>query len=177
VSAPVYSVAKLAPELDLAAFDCGVPAYNVWLIDHAATSVQAGVCAVYVLIESDGPASRVVGYYAISPTQVVRDEAPQRMARGWPRSIPAWRLGKLAVHVDLRADEVAQWGRQLLRHALETIVAAADVGGGKVVVVDADNAGLLEFYLRNGFTPTGRPGDLTLFVTVATVRKALSAPQ
>jgi hypothetical protein len=37
---------------------------------------------------------------------------------------PAWGLGKLAVHVDLRMDHQGQRGRQLLRHELEPIVSA-----------------------------------------------------
>jgi ribosomal protein S18 acetylase RimI-like enzyme len=173
VSRPIYSVTKLAPGIDLDGFDCGDPVYNRWLVEHAAVSVQAGVCAVYLLLESTGAASRVVGYYAISPTQVVREQAPPSMVRGWPRAVPAWKLGKLAIHSDLRADTKAQWGRQLLRHALETIVGVADQGGGKGIVVDADNKGLVGFYTRIGFKVTGQDGDLSMFVKVSTVRKAL----
>ena len=115
----------------------------------------------------------MVGYYAINPTQVVREDVPKSLSRGWPQTVPAWKLGKLAVHVDLRADKDAQWGRQLLRDALETIVRVADAGGGKVIVVDADNQGLLGFYTRNGFKSTGRDGDLSLYLKVSTARAAL----
>jgi len=170
-----YRVTKLAPGYDLGAFDCGAPGYNEWLVRHAASSVQAGVSAVYLLLEEHEDTSRVVGYYAISPTQVVRDDVPKSLSRGWPQRVPAWKLGKLAVHVDLRADKDAQWGRQLLRDALETIVSVADAGGGKVIVVDADNNGLVGFYARNGFKTTGTEGDLALFMKVSTARKALTA--
>ena len=112
-----------------------------------------------------------MGYYAINPTEVVRAEVPPPMGRGWPRRVPAWRLGKLAVAVDLRSDKKAQWGRQLLRDALETLVRIADVGGGKVIVVDADHPKLLDFYRRNGFTSTGGEGDLSLYLKVSTARK------
>lgn len=168
-----YSVVKISPDIDLAGFDCGAPEYNAWLQDFASSSVQAGVSAVYLLLEHRDETSRVVGYFAINPTQVARDEAPSSLSRGWPRAVPAWKLGKLALHVDLQADQTAQWGRQLLRHALETIVAVADAGGGKVIVVDADNERLVDFYARNGFRPTGKDGDLSLFVKVSTVRQAL----
>lgn len=173
MSEPTFTVTKLSPEHQLEAFDCGEPFYNQWLARHAAASVQAGVSAVYVLLETTTTVTRVVGYYAINPAQVVRDQAPRSMSRGWPQTVPAWKLGKLAVHVDLRADKQAQWGRQLLRHALETIVRVADAGGGKVIVVDADNPGLLGFYTRNGFKTTGAEGDLSLYLKVSTARKAL----
>lgn len=170
---PAYRVIKLAPGFDLGAFDCGEPSYNEWLIRHAAASVSAGVCAVYLLLETTDDRARVVGYYAINPTQVVRDDLPRPLARGGPQTVPAWKLGKLAVHVDLRADPDAQWGRHLLRDALETVVRVADDGGGKVIVVDADNAGLLGFYLRNGFKSTGVDDDLALYMKVSTARAAL----
>lgn len=174
MSEPTYRVVKLAPAYDLGAFDCGEPSYNDWLIGHAAASVQSGVCAVYLLLEAVEDQARVVGYYAINPTQVVREVVPGKMARGWPQTVPAWKLGKLAVHVDLREDKDAQWGRQLLREALETVVRVADAGGGKVIVVDADNPGLLGFYSRNGFKSTGVEGDLSLYMKVSTARKALA---
>jgi ribosomal protein S18 acetylase RimI-like enzyme len=175
VSGPSYRVVRLSAEFDLEAFDCGEPTYNDWLVRHAAASVKAGVCAVYLLVAAEGTQTRVVGYYAISPAQLVRDDAPHSMTRGWPHTVPAWRLGKLAVHVDLRADTVTQWGRQLLRHAVETIVGVAEAGGGKVIIVDADNPGLLGFYQRNGFRSTGMDGDLSLYLKVSTARKVLGA--
>lgn len=172
---PTYRVTKLAPGDDVGDFDCGEPTYNEWLVRHAAASVQAGISAVYLLLEENDEASRVVGYYAINPTQVVREDVPSSLSRGWPQAVPAWKLGKLAVHIDLRADKDAQWGRQLLREALQTIVRVADAGGGKVIVVDADNPGLVGFYRRNGFKTTGVEGDLALYMKVSTARKALAS--
>lgn len=174
MSDATYCVVRLAPGYDLGAFDCGQPTYNDWLVRHATASAQAGVSAVYLLLEETDHQARVVGYYAISPSQVVRSDLPTSMRHGWPQTVPAWKLGKLAVHVDLRADKDAQWGRQLLRDALETIVRVADAGGGKVIVVDADNSALLGFYERNGFKTTGIDGALSLYMKVSTARKALA---
>lgn len=172
---PTYRVTKLAPGYDLGDIDCGDPTYNKWLVRHAAAFVQAGISAVYLLLEEADEASRVVGYYAINPTRVVREDVPTPLSRGWPQAVPAWKLGKLAVHIDLRADKDTQWGRQLLRDALKTMVRVADAGGGKVIVVDADSAGLVGFYRRNGFKNTGAEGDLALYMKVSTARKALTS--
>ena len=173
MSEPICRVTKLTAEHDLADFDCGEPTYNDWLTRHAAASVRAGVAATYLLLEESDQSERVVGYYAINPTQVVRDDLPKSLSRGWPQTVPAWKLGKLAVHVDLRADKETQWGRHLLREALETIVQVADAGGGKVIVVDADNEGLLAFYLRNGFKATGVEDNLALYMKMSTAHRAL----
>jgi len=164
---------SIDPSIDLSGFACGDPVYDRWLTEHAAPSVRAGVCAVYLLIEQSDESVRVVGYYAINPTQIARADAPARLARGWPTHVPAWKIGKVAVHTDLQSDRDAQWGRQLLRDALETIVRVAEAGGGKVIVVEADNESLLPFSERNGFQRTGIEGSLALFLKVSTVRSTL----
>jgi ribosomal protein S18 acetylase RimI-like enzyme len=168
-----YRVVHFDPSIDPSGFICGDPLYDRWLTEHAATSVRAGVCAVYLLLEQSENSMRVVGYYAINPTQIARSEAPTRLTRGWPTHVPAWKIGKLAIHLDLQSDKEAQWGRQLLRDALETIVRVSDVGGGKVIVVEAANESLLHFYERSGFQRTGIEGSLALFLKVSTVRANL----
>jgi ribosomal protein S18 acetylase RimI-like enzyme len=170
---PVHHVVSLAADFDLGSFDCGEAPYNDWLSRHASASVKAGVCAVYLLIERSQDRERVARYFAINPTQVAREQAPLSPSRGWPLSVPAWNLGKLAVHVDLRADKDAQWGRQLLREALARVVQVSDAGGVKVIVVDADIPGRLDFYTRNGFKTLGNDDDLSLDMKVSKARKAL----
>lgn len=173
-----YRVVKLAPGFDLGAFDCGEPSYNEWLANDATRAVESGSAAVHLLVETstdedDQPTGeRVVGYFAICPTLIVRDDAPKQVRRGMLRSAPGWLLAKLALDQSLRGDPERQWGRQLLREALLTIIAAADLGGGQVIVVDPDNAGLIAWYAANGFLSTGGP-DLRMYMKVATARAHL----
>jgi hypothetical protein len=176
VSSATYCVAKLAPGFKLDDFDCGEQAYNQWLARHALAAVKAGSSAVYVLLEIDDAEApeRVVGYYAICPTLVVRDEVPRPLQRGLLHAAPGWLLAKLALDVSLRGNEQRQWGAQLLRDALETIVASADAGGGQIIVVDADNAGLVDWYTRHGFRSTGA-ANLRLYMKVATARRYLGS--
>jgi hypothetical protein len=175
VSSPSFRIARLAPGFDLGAFDCGEPVYNQWLTEHAANAVKAGSSAVYLLLQRDRPSTeeRMVGYYAICPTLVVRDQMPKQLHGGVLRAAPAWLLAKLALGTSLRGDQEHQWGRQLLRDALETIVAAAELGGGQIVVVDADNAGLVKWYARQGFRSTGGD-DLRMYMKISTARKYLN---
>lgn len=167
-----YRLSQLEPGLDLAGFDCGEQAYNAWLTGAAAQAHKTGSAHVSVLLERDeNGTERVVGYFAICPTLVVRDQMPKPMQRRMLSGTPGWLLAKLAVDTSLRGQP-EQWGRQLLREALLAIIAAAERGGGAVIVVDADNPGLVPFYQRNGFVPTGG-GDLRLFMKVATARAYL----
>lgn len=176
MTTPVYRVAKLAPRFDLASFDCGELGYNAWLSEHAINAVTAGSSMVYVLLEraSRGTDERVVGYYAICPTMVVRDDMPKPLQRGALRQAPAWLLAKLALDNSLRGDHHHQWGAQLLRDALQRILTGVDNGGGQIIVVDADNAGLVSWYSRHGFKNTGS-SDLRLYMKVATARRYLQS--
>ncbi|MHA7289136.1 hypothetical protein ACX80V_05745 [Arthrobacter sp. MDT3-24] len=174
MNGPTFRTVKLASGYDLGAFDCGEAAYNEWLTDHAGQAVEAGASMVYLLLESRPDTDdRVVGYFAICPTLVVRDGTPKPLQRKVLRNAPGWLLAKLALDSSLRGDKANQWGWQLLRVALETILAAEELGGGQIIVVDADNPGLVGWYARHGFVPTG--GDnLRLYMKVATARKYLS---
>ncbi len=178
MSSASYRVVKLAPGFDLGAFDCGEPSYNEWLTDDATRAVESGSAAAHLLVQtptggSDEQAGeRVVGYFAICPTLIVRDDAPKQLRHGLLRSAPGWLLAKLALDQSLRGDPRRQWGRQLLREALLTILAAAELGGGQVIVVDPDNAGLVDWYAANGFLSTGGP-DLRMYMKVATARAHL----
>jgi hypothetical protein len=174
VTSAAYRVTRLGPGFDVGAFDCGEEAYNEWLRDHAAGAAAAGSAAVYLLLEKAQPADgeRVVGYFAICPTMVVRDKIPRPLRGGVLRAAPAWLLAKLALDRSLRGDAERQWGAQLLREALLVIVGSADRGGGQIIVVDADNAGLVDWYARHGFRPTGGQ-DLRLYMKVATARRYL----
>lgn len=173
-----YRVVKLAPGFDLGAFDCGEPSYNEWLTKDARRAVDSGSAAVHLLIETpteedDQPTGdRVVGYFAICPTLIVRDDAPKQYRRGLLRSAPGWLLAKLALDQSLRGNPGHQWGRQLLREALLTIMAAAELGGGQAIIVDPDNAGLVAWHAANGFVSTGGP-DLRMYMKVATARRYL----
>jgi hypothetical protein len=51
-------------------------------------------------------------------------------------------------------------------------VASVDLGGGQIIVVDADNPGLTAWYSHQGFKSTGGQ-DLRLYMKVATARKYL----
>jgi hypothetical protein len=169
----------LAPGIyDLEALDCGDEKYNHWLRESAVAAISAGTCAVYALVQrgpNDQP--RVMGYFAVSPTQVVRHELPRSLQRGAPRVVPGWLLAKLALSTELQGDRERTWGSGLLVAALDVIVSVADSGGGKVIVVDAEHAGLLDFYAGHDLIPTGRgqpdEADLRLFMKVSTALKAL----
>ena len=163
----------LAPRHDLGAFDCGDEQYNKWLQNSARTAVQAGTAAVTVLVREDESGVEVIGYFALCPTGVVRDGMPNKAKASSIDPITAYLLAKLALAEKCRGDKVQMWGTQLLLGAFRQVLAASESGGGRLLVVDADNEALVPWYADHGFLPTG-VNPLRLYMKIATVRKYVS---
>lgn len=162
-----YRVEALADH-DLSGFSCGKPELDDRLRRHARTTTGQGT-RTYVLVDEEG---RVVGYFALAPHLLMRDDAPPRLARGAPHQIPAVLLAKLALDSTMHGSGL---GRDLLVHALATILDAARRAGGRVVLVDAIDDEARAFYERHDFEALpGQPRRLVL--KLSTVAKALGAP-
>ncbi len=161
-----YRVEPLRDGHDLERFECGVAALDEWLKRHARTASGQGT-RTYVLVEDRG--QQVAGYFAVAPHLVAREATPASIGRGAPREIPAILLAKLALDRRFHGQGL---GSELLVRALERIVDAARVAGGKLVVVDAIDEHAAAFYERHDFKRL--PGERSRLVQkLSTVAKAL----
>lgn len=161
-----HRIEPLADGHDLDAFTCGHPTLDAWLREHAHRATRQGT-RTYLLVDNGTEA--VVGYFAITPHIIEREEAPRRIGRGAPRQIPAILLAKLALHERLHGQGL---GAELLIHALTTIVIAARSAGGRIVIVDAIDHNAARFYRAHDFEPT--PNDpQRLILKLSTAAKAL----
>lgn len=151
-------------------FDCGAQHYNDWLFRHSRSAVKSGSASVYLLLEIE--TGRVVGYFSLSPTQVRKEDAPGQLQGGLMRQAPGYLIGKLALDKSLQGRKPPEvpMGPQLVLAAIAKAVDAATIGGGQVIVVDADNQGLVRFYAECGFLPTGAEEGLRLYMKMATAR-------
>jgi GNAT superfamily N-acetyltransferase len=138
---------------------------DAWLRVHARSATGQGI-RTYVLVDDDDD---VVGYFAIAPHVVDREDAPRRIARGAPRQLPSILLAKLALSEGLQGQGL---GSELLVRALHTIVDAARAAGGKLVVVDAIDDAAEAFYLHHDFAPLPNRSD-RLVMKMSTAAKAL----
>jgi GNAT superfamily N-acetyltransferase len=129
-------------------FSCGKPSLDRWLKTRALSNQEKGFTAVIVVHE----ARRVVGYYGLAPTVIVPSGLPRSIRTGQPPDpVPCLLLGQLATDRGWTGRGI---GSGLLKHALQRCVAAADLIGGRALIVNAVDVEAAAFWQRRGFIPS-----------------------
>ncbi len=157
LSAPV----PLTADHDLSAFDCGEPALNDWLRDRALKN-ESRFSRTYVTCEGD----QVVGYVCILAGSVARMDAPGRLRRNAPDTIPVSVIGRLAVS---RSHVGRGLGADLLSDALRRIAVASQTVGMAAVLVHAKDERARAFYLRHAEFLEHPADSRTLFLPMETL--------
>jgi GNAT superfamily N-acetyltransferase len=160
------NVSPLNDSHNLENFRSGKPELDSWLRNAARSATLQGT-RTYVLADE---ANTVAGYFAIAPHVVRRVETPAKLGRGGPREIPSILLAKLALSENLQGTGL---GSELLVRALGTIIDAARVAGGKLIVVDAIDTRAAAFYRQHDFAPLPQRPD-RLIMKISTASRALS---
>jgi len=144
----------------LAAFDCGSPALNEFLIRHALANHQAGTARTFVATSARNV---VVGYYSLSAAQVLYADASPRLAKGLARHpIPVVLLARLAVDCNWQGKGL---GPGLLKDAILRVLAASEGVGVRALLVHAKDETAKSFYLHYNFEPLpGYPLHLVLLL-------------
>ncbi|WP_430691533.1 GNAT family N-acetyltransferase [Mesorhizobium vachelliae] len=154
----------------MSGFSCGKPALDHWLKTRALSNQEKGFTAVLVGHE----AGRVVGYYGLAPTAVVPSILPRSIRTGQPPDpVPCLLLGQLATDTGWAGRGI---GTGLVKHALQRCVQAAELIGGRALMVNAVDAQAAQFWLRRGFLPT-RDDPLVLFRSIAAIAASLVEAQ
>lgn len=146
-------------------FQCGESSLDSWLREQAAAAAKRRTARTWVWVDET---NRVVGYYALSAHVVAREQVPSRIGRGGPSQIPAVLLGRLALSKDLQGRGL---GAVLVADAMARTVAASQLVGARLVVVDALGESAAQFYESLGFRRI--PDSLRLVQKIADVDAAL----
>jgi GNAT superfamily N-acetyltransferase len=157
-------IEKLNKFHDVETFDCGVDALDTYLKRFALTNQAAGAAQTYVGMLNE----KIIGYYSLSTSSALYDQAPERIRRGLARHpIPVILLARLAVVRDWRGKGA---GAGLLRDALRRIAAAADIVGVRAVLAHAKDDNARRFYEHFNFDPSPI-APLQMFLLLKEVRR------
>ena len=147
---------------DLSQFSCGKPSLDRWLKTRALSNQEKGFTAVLVAHE----ANRVVGYYGLAPTAIVPALLPRSIRTGQPPDpVPCLLLGQLATDAKWVGKGI---GTGLLKHALQRCVTAANLIGGRALIVNAVDVDAAAFWRRRGFVAS-KDDPLLLFRSIADI--------
>ena len=164
----IWRSAALGPQHDLVPFRSGRAVLDRWLRDEALRAERAGVSRTTVWTAPDDEI--VVAFHAIAPTRFARSQLPSRALSAGYSDVPGYLIGRLALDERLQGRGL---GGQLLLDALERIVAATAVAGGRLIAVDAIDERAHAFYRHHDFAPVD--GSSRLVMKVSTARAALGA--
>jgi GNAT superfamily N-acetyltransferase len=147
---PAWHEEPIAKKHDRKGFDCAQSDLNEFLQDYARQSHERGAAKTFLAID-DGDGKTVYGYYSLGPASVEFARAPERARRGLGRyDIGAYRLGRLAVRVDLQGQGL---GGQLLLAAGRRCLRVAEEAGGTALLIDAKNDQVAAWYASYGALP------------------------
>ncbi len=149
---------------EVSAFDCGKPSLDEFLKRHALDKQNAMLSRTYVATVG----ARVVGYYTLAHSATLQAEAPKKLGRGMPSSIPAMLMARFAIDKEFQGRGL---GRSLFTDALRRTWAVMQAGAAPVrfFVVDAKDEEAKAFYER--FDMIASPHNpLRLYLSYKTLR-------
>lgn len=148
-------------------FDCGEPVLNNWLKRRALKNEDTGASRTFVVCQDNN----VVGYYVLATGSVMHKDAPGKIKRNMPDTVPVMVLGRLAVDMGAQSMGI---GRGLLKDAILRTITVAKQAGVKAILVHALSEEARKFYLRYGFIES--PLDpMILMITLKDAQHHLTA--
>lgn len=164
---PLNAPILLSPSHEVESFDCGAEALNIYLKKFASINNQNSSSRTYAALR----ANQVAGYYTLTPGSVAREQAPQRVGKGLANHpVPIIILARLAVD---KTEQGTGLGKGLLQDALLKIVNAAEIIGGRALLVHAKDERAKSFYEHFGFEPS-LTNPFHLYLLLKDIKKTLS---
>src|SRR5581483_10412245 len=147
------------------AFDCGVPALNLYLRNYALQNQKKDIVRNYVTCRTG--TSDVVAYYSLVFASISQNLLPPKVVKGLGKyDVPVMLLARLAVD---QREKGQGLGRALLKDAVLRTMQAAEIAGLKLLLVHAKDESAAEFYRKHGFEPI-LDDPLKLFLPVSLSR-------
>lgn len=163
-----FHIEPLASKHERGGFTCAVLALDRYFATQAGQDAQRGFATVFVAVQAG--TDRICGYYTLSMAGVAVDLLPDALKRKMPRypSVPAVRLGRLAVATDMKGQGL---GKFLMVDAM-TRAMTSEIAWA-AFVVDAKDVAARTFYAQYGFLDLA-DDPMHLFLPRKTVAAAMT---
>ena len=170
---PRWREEPIARHHDRSGFDCGVEALNEYLARYARQNHESGGAKTFVAAAL-AEASRVLGYYSISPGSVEFARIPAKLTTKLGRyEVPVFRLARLAVSVSVQHRGL---GGELLLAAGVRALSVAQQVGGVALAIDAKDGDAAAWYQRFGAVSL-LDDPLKLILPLSTIAAAIAPPR
>jgi GNAT superfamily N-acetyltransferase len=157
---------------DREGFASGSSKYDNFLKITATRFVREGDGRIYVAVERGSP--QVIGYYAIAPHAIDAaslDAADRKRVPGNYDRIAAFILAMMAVDGRFQGRGL---GTLLLADAFGRCIAAAEITGGRFIVLDAEDERAKSLYSRVGFQALASD-PMRMIISIRKVRASAAA--
>lgn len=151
---------------DRSSFSCGNAALDEWFHRYATQNQRLGNARTFVAIDGNS----VVGFVSLSASQLVRAEAPERIAKNSPQYIPGILIGRLAVDSRRQGEGI---GTLLLAFALRRALDISEQLGVRIVQVHAIDEDAKKFYQTLAEFEVTPAHPMTLCLTIADLKKSM----
>jgi len=146
----IYHIRPFGNTVDTAAFSCGQPALDEYILRYASQDVRRNVARVFMATPEHDP-KQLAGFFTLSAGSVSCADLPASLAKTLPRyPVPVALIGRLAVATDCQGKGL---GSILLADVCQKITKASATLAVVGIVVDAKNLTAASFYRHFGFTP------------------------
>ncbi|HEV2276333.1 MAG TPA: GNAT family N-acetyltransferase [Acidobacteriaceae bacterium] len=163
-----YKIEPLGTRHDRAAFSCGVPALDIYLLRQARQDLDRNLAAVFILTLDS---KTVAGFYTLSAHSIQAADLPEKWARKLPRfPLPVTLLGRMAVSQSLHGQRLGEF---LLMDALKRAWLGSSQVASWAIVVDAKE-GARDFYLKHDFAPLPSQPD-RLILPMRTIERLFAS--
>ena len=147
-------------------FSCGVQSLDDYIKFNASQHEGQDLTRIFVALDEN--THEIIGFYSLSALSVNPDSLDNSFTKGIRFSeIPAVLLGRLAVDNKYQSQGL---GLRLMMHAFRNICNANEILATRLMVVDAIDESIVQFYEKFGFSRV-EVDDLRLFLPFSQIRK------
>lgn len=149
-------------------FDCGRESLNKWFHQHAWRNQASDASRTNIVC--DAQTGKIVGYIALSSTNIERSFLAKKHQRNMPSPVPTILLAQLAVDKDYQGNGIAN---SLMYFALRTVLQVSTQIGCAVLLTHLLDDDVREFYKRYGFIDTPCDPDKSMCIRIADLKASM----